>query len=78
MINLRTVTTTQSSISKQPSAEEERRSSQIFENTSDPTNLDTDSGHKPDLRSSSLSRLGNTSSARLGSSYRFSSAGLEN
>ncbi|CAG8598999.1 2372_t:CDS:2 [Funneliformis caledonium] len=74
MTNPRTITTTQSSISKQPFAEKERKGSQNFKNTLDLTNLDSDSGYKANLKNSSLSRLGNTSSARLESSYKFTIA----
>ncbi|CAG8617054.1 531_t:CDS:2 [Funneliformis caledonium] len=36
--------------------------SQNFEDNLNTTNLDSDSEHKPDVKSSSLSRLGDTSS----------------
>ncbi|CAG8690066.1 6837_t:CDS:1, partial [Funneliformis caledonium] len=43
-----------------------------FNDNLDTTNLNSDSEHKPDVRSSSLSCLRDTSNARLRSSYSFS------
>ena len=77
MINPKTIITTQSSVHKQSFTEEERRSSQNFENTLNITNFDSDSRQK-DIRNSSISHFGYFSSARLRSSYIFSSVELEN
>ncbi|CAG8672126.1 967_t:CDS:1, partial [Funneliformis mosseae] len=55
-----------------------RRSSQNFEDNLNIINLDSDSEYKPNVRSSSHSRLSNTSSIKLENSYSFSSAKFDN